>query len=249
MRTLNNGVQWWALLVFGICLTTAQLAAQTYGTKPSSQYRGLKKSTWSAQAVAYNFALARVATESEKLVEMIPDGQPHEQLTNIISNARFLKNRWSQWINRNGSDYVPGRDRYLEDLKHNFELVKRARDSDKPEERDEFIEIVDMDMQIKADNCRNAGDGLGKTVVVTVTTKKGAASVGGFQVWYVPRGLYSVEAEHDHFNQISSPTESIHLPPGGYLMWGVKGETKTEPAVYRVGGRGLAEVQIDVVIP
>ncbi|GEM_PF-2136673 len=246
---MNNDVPWRLLLVVVMCLTTAQLVAQNYGTRPGNPYRGLKKSTWSDQAVAYNFALARVATESEKLVEKIHDAEPNKQLTNIISNARFLKNRWAEWINRNGSNYVPGRDRYLEDLKHNFDLLKRARDSEEPEERDEFIEIVDMDMQIKADNCRNAGDGLGKTVVVTVTTKKDAAPVGGYQVWYVPRGLVSVEAEHDHFNRISSPTESIHLSPGGYLMWGVKGDSKTEPAVYRIGGKGLAEVQIDLVIP
>lgn len=230
-------------LVVGFFPMTSQLCAQTYRNRLPNQTK------WGEQAVAYNFALARIATESEELAETIREGEQHEQLTNIVSNARFLKNRWAIWINKNGSDYVPGRDRYLEDLKHNFDILTKVGDAEDAVERVEFIDIVHLDMQIKADNCRLAGDGLGKTVVVTVTTKADAKPVNGYQVWFVPRGLYPVDAEHDHFNKISSPTESIHLPPGGYLMWGVKGVAKTKPAVYRIGGRGLTEVEVDLVIP
>ncbi|HAV61013.1 MAG TPA: hypothetical protein DCY13_01440 [Verrucomicrobiales bacterium] len=134
-------------------------------------------------------------------------------------------------------------------MKHHHRQLKEAGETDEIRRRLELIEIVDQDLQIKAENCRASGDGLGRVVVTRVNTRTATGESPGWEVWFVPRGLFPSEAEHSRFNRQSTPTEALQLPPGGYLLWAVKGGNRTEPAFHPIGGHGREEVVIDLAVP
>ena len=89
----------------------------------------------------------------------------------------------------------------------------------------------------------------GREVLVTIRTRnKTGQEVGGYEVWYVPSGLFELRSEHNRFPRMSSPV-SGKLAPGNYRFWCVKENTKTEPVTLTVGGRGEKEVGLEIEVP
>ena len=108
---------------------------------------------------------------------------------------------------------------------------------------------VALDMQLKADNCRNSSDGLGKEIKVKVHTKAGGKEIGGFEVYFVPRGLLDTKNAHDRFPRQSSPTDETTLNPGRYAMWACRKGFTGEPVTLSVGGHGQTRIEVDLEVP
>jgi hypothetical protein len=106
-----------------------------------------------------------------------------------------------------------------------------------------------LDMQIKSDNCRHSGDGLGKEIGVKVHTKAGENEVGGYEVFFVQKGMFDVKSAHDRFPRKSSPTDEKILCPGGYAMWVRKKNFTSAPVILRIGGRGEVHLEVDIEVP
>jgi hypothetical protein len=169
----------------------------------------------------------------------------------IHRDAEFLQNRWRIWLRSNRESYLRPRefDRYYKSLEQMNDLLTRALESREQAERRRQVEAVALDLELKAESCRESSDGLGKEVWVKVRTVAGEQEVAGYQIWFVPRGMFPVESAHDHFFKLSSPTDELILPPGAYLMWGLKDGEKTEPIPQRLGDKGRDRVEIDLVVP
>jgi hypothetical protein len=105
-----------------------------------------------------------------------------------------------------------------------------------------------MDLEIKAENCRHSTDGLGKEIKVRVHTKAGGKEVGGYEVFFVPRGMLSMKSAHDRFGRQSSPTDEKILSPGRYVMWVRKDGVKGEEVTLRVGGGGETHFPVDLTV-
>lgn len=241
------------LAILGVALGVVSATAQydRGPIRPAYPRDGIRQpgKIWSDTAIAYGREFTWMKRAAESLLEEDPSEGEREQLKQIIADATFLQESWAAWINRRGEAYLPGRDRYFERLKQLTSLLRQAEKTDSAEERSNLITTVAEDMQLKAANCRASEDGLGKSVEVRVNTVGSDGAQSGYQVWFVPRGFFSVEAEHDRFHRLSSPTETIQVPPGGYLMWAEKDGRKTEPVVQRLGGKGREETLIDLVVP
>lgn len=240
-----------AMLGVALGVVTATAQYDRGPNRPAYPREGVRQpgKIWSDTAIAYSREFTWMKRAAESLLKDDPAEDERARLEQIIADATFLQQRWAAWINRQGEAYLPGRDRYFERLKQLTGMLRQAEKTESAEERDELITTVAEDMQLKAANCKASEDGLGKSVEVRVNTVGADGAQSGYQVWFVPRGFFSVEAEHDRFHRLSSPTETIQVPPGGYLMWAEKGGRKTEPVVQRLGGKGREETLIDLVVP
>jgi hypothetical protein len=171
-------------------------------------------------------------------------------LSQIQTNEGFLDGKWTVWFNTHASaSQYALRDDYLValhgDLRGLRDLKKRKDD---PASLAALRDVA-LDLQIKADNCRNSADGLGKEIKVKVHTKAGGKEIGGFEVYYVPKGLFDMKSAHDRFPRQSSPTDEKILNPGRYAMWACRKGFTGEPATLSVGGHGETRLEVDLDVP
>jgi len=179
-----------------------------------------------------------------------------QTLTQIQTNVLFLKTKWDAWFTKHSLDnprqawpYDVSGDDYLRGLQTNSRLLKNLQKEKDAQKALVVLRDVALDMQVKADNCRNSGDGLGKTIKVKVHTMAGGKEVRGFEVFYVQKGMYDVKSAHDRFPRQSSPTDEKILAPGGYAMWVRKGAVTSEPTTLRIGGSGEKQLSVDLEVP
>lgn len=170
-------------------------------------------------------------------------------LRQIQTNALFLEDKWNVWFGRNPLVHYDIDDDYLESLRASQRLITKLKKEKDEAKTMEILRAVDLDLQIKADNCRNSSDGLGKEIKVKVHTRAGEKEVGGYEVFYVQKGLFDVKSAHDRFPRQSSPTDQKILSPGGYAMWARKKGFTSEPVTMRIGGRGEKALEVDLVVP
>jgi hypothetical protein len=171
-------------------------------------------------------------------------------LIQVQTNAAFLAIKWDAWFKTHtASAQYASSDDYLVNLRGDLRLLHRVK---KPKEREEplgLLRDVALDLQLKGDNCRNSGDGLGKEIKVRVHTKAGGKEIGGFEVYYVPRGLLDVKSAHDRFPRQSSPTDERILCPGRYAVWAKKKGFTGDPVIQGVGGHGETHLEVDLEVP
>lgn len=179
-----------------------------------------------------------------------------QALTQIQTNALFLQNKWDAWFRRYSIDkhmqaqnFNISGDRYLSGLQTDNHLLSQLKKEKNGQKALTVLHDVALDLQVKADNCRNSGDGLGKTIKVKVRTTAGGQEVGGFEVFFVQKGMFEVKNAHDRFARQSSPTDEKILAPGGYAVWARKGSTITEPTTLRIGGSGEKQLAVDLEVP
>lgn len=170
-------------------------------------------------------------------------------LRQIQTNAMFLDVKWNVWFGRNPLVQYNFDDGYLASLQADNRLLTRVKKEKNEEKALETLRDVALDLQLKADNCRNSGDGLGKEIKVKVHTKAGEKEVGGYEVYYVQKGMFDVKSAHDRFPRQSSPTDQKILSPGGYAMWVRKKGFTSEPITMRIGGRGEKSLEVDIPVP
>jgi hypothetical protein len=179
-----------------------------------------------------------------------------QALAQIQTNALFLKTKWDAWFLKHTFDkfgqagnYNASSDDYLRGLQNDNRLLSRLKKEKDASQALSVLRDVALDLQTKADNCRNSGDGLGKEIKVKVHTTAGGKEVGGFEVYYVQKGMFEVKSAHDRFPRQSSPTDEKILAPGGYAMWVRKGTVTTEPITLRIGGSGEKQLSVDLEVP
>lgn len=171
-------------------------------------------------------------------------------LHQIQTNTAFLEKKWNDWfIQHRQYRQSIGSDDYLAALQGDDRLLRRARKEEKMENAMEAIRDAVADVQIKADHCRKSGDGLGKQIRIKVHTKIGGEEVGGYEVFYVSKGMYDVKSAHDRFPRESSPTDERSLAPGRYAIWVRKNTFISEPIFLRLGGEGESRLEVDIPVP
>jgi hypothetical protein len=171
-------------------------------------------------------------------------------LTQIQTNIAFLDGKWNVWLKQhNQPGQYSSADDYLKALRTDDRLLSSLMKEKDTQKALNTLRDVALDVQIKADNCRNSKDGLGKEIGVTVHTRAGEKEIGGYEVFYVSKGMFDVKSAHDRFPRQSSPTDEKILPPGGYAMWVRKKSFTSDPITLRIGGRGETHLEVDIVVP
>lgn len=171
-------------------------------------------------------------------------------LKQVQTNAQFLDAKWNAWFETHARPrtYSPADD-YLSSLRaDNWQLGAAKKEKDAARIL-ALLRDVAFDLQIKADNCRNSGDGLGKEIAVKVHTKADGKEIGGYEVFYVTKGMLNVKSAHDRFPRQSSPTDEKILPPGGYALWARKKDFTGEPVFMGIGGHGETRLEVDLAVP
>jgi hypothetical protein len=171
-------------------------------------------------------------------------------LRQIQTNAQFLDGKWNAWFKaHNEQNSYAGPDAYLAGLRADNRLLNNLRKEKDVAKILDGLRDAALDMQIKSDNCRHSGDGLGKEIGVKVHTKAGENEVGGYEVFFVQKGMFDVKSAHDRFPRKSSPTDEKILCPGGYAMWVRKKNFTSAPVILRIGGRGEVHLEVDIEVP
>lgn len=89
---------------------------------------------------------------------------------------------------------------------------------------------------------RRAGD-----VLVTAETLHDTQTIKGYAIYYVPQGWAKVSSHFVSFSSLST-TKGDYLSPGPYFVWAVKGSTKTEPRLTRIGSQGPNQL-VQIAVP
>ena len=171
-------------------------------------------------------------------------------LVQVQTNAAFLSAKWDAWFLKHAASasYSSGDD-YLGSLRGDLRLLHRVKKPKADEEPVGLLRDVALDMQLKGDNCRASGDGLGKEIKVKVHTKADGKEVGGFEIYYAPKGLLDVKSAHDRFPRQSSPTDEKILCPGRYAVWACKKGYTGDPITQGIGGHGETHLEVDLEVP
>ena len=171
-------------------------------------------------------------------------------LRQVQTNAMFLHAKWNVWFDTHArsKNYSPT-DVYLESLRADNRQLGKAKKEKDAAQTLAMVRDVAFDLQIKADNCRQSGDGLGKEIRVKVHTKADGKEIGGYEVFYVSKGMFDVKSAHDRFPRQSSPTDEKILCPGGYKLWARKDKFTSEPVAMGIGGHGETHLEVDIPVP
>ncbi len=171
-------------------------------------------------------------------------------LAQVQTNAGFLAVKWDAWFRKHAlaAQYASG-DSYLDGLRGDLRLLHRVKKPKAGEEPMAILRDAALDLQLKSDNCRNSGDGLGKEIKVRIHTKAGGKEVGGFEIYYVPKGLLDIKSARDRFPRESSPTDERILCPGRYVLWACKKGFTGDPVTQGVGGHGETHLEVDLEVP
>ena len=189
---------------------------------------------------------------TESLLKTLGANNPEAALLlrQIQTNAWFLEVKWDAWFKKHSQpgQYNPV-DYYLVVLRADSSELGRLKKEKDGAKALETLRDVALDLQLKADNCRHSADGLGKDIKVRVHTKASDKEVGGFEVFYVPRGMLRVKSAHDRFPRQSSPTDEKILNPGRYALWVRKDNFTSEPTTLSIGGHGETRLEVDIPVP
>ena len=155
------------------------------------------------------------------------------------THSDFLFN---QWGNASG-EATPAT--YFESLEQNVSLLKSVLADEIPEkEIFPLLEIVELDLRIKASQCKLSNKGWNALIVVSVNARKGNDKVDGLEVWFVAKGWAKTESKWKRFAKVTCGT-SEKLAPGIYMMW-LKGSV---PVPIEIGGSGLDAKEVDLMVP
>lgn len=117
----------------------------------------------------------------------------------------------------------------------------------KGEDKQEMLEYVRKDIEIKAADCRKFG--MGRMVQVKVTTVRGPQMDDGWEVYYKWDCSSAFQPKELRAPKLTNPAV-MQVPPGNYLVRAQKQQggqvLKTEATRVAVGGEKAAEVQLPI---
>ena len=111
-----------------------------------------------------------------------------------------------------------------------------------------IIEDVTEDLEAKVEHCRRLGIDMGGSVLLRVNTRRGAQTIGNWQVFYLLKIYERSSTSPAAFPTLSSPT-ATRLDPGRYWIWArdpTTGRT-SERTLVRVSGK--EEFGVDLPVP
>lgn len=238
------------LLLFVMEVLPGRAAGPGGGGRPSRLPAYLPEQ--SAKA-AYGDEWRDFKSTTKDLAKTIGGRNPEaaSMLMQIRTNAFFLETKWEVWFKAHGGGLRPyaAGDDYLRSLQRDNRLLDRIGKEKDEQKALATLRDVALDLQTKADNCRHSGDGLGKEIKVKVHTKASEKEVGGYEVYFVQKGMFDVKSAHDRFPRQSSPTNEKVLAPGGYALWVRKKDFTGEPVSMRIGGHGETHLELDLEVP
>jgi hypothetical protein len=221
---------------------------ETFGHYGTPQYQTPPASGDTARS-DYWFEWAALRVGTDRLLQNLgaTNADASRLLYQIQTNAQFLQDRWNAWFDAHANQraYAPA-DRYLDSLRDDNWLLGGLRKEKDQTKAIAKLRDVALDMQLKADNCRNSKDGLGKEIKVRVHTKSGGQEIGGYEVYFSSKGMFEIKSAHDRFPRQSSPTDEKILCPGGYMIWASKHGFTSPPVALGIGGHGETQVDVDI---
>lgn len=131
---------------------------------------------------------------------------------------------------------------YVRSLQQMAELLRIAPRAD-------VADDVAEELEAKVEHCRQLGIGMGGSVLLHVSTRRGPQTVGSWQVFYLLKVYEHIKgATPAVFPSLSTPTQAT-LEPGRYWLWARDPSTgrTSERALIRVLGR--TQLQVDLPIP
>jgi hypothetical protein len=226
-----------AAILFLLLLTSALAAAQEPPTYPqeSAVFAYLQASTAALKAKT-----AKSNADALKLLDDIEENV--KTLAGVATGTRPV--------------VFPAE--YLESLTLDADLLKKlAGQKHNPKSAADRKRIVaqlkdvDEDVAIKVVALKHGRGGSARLVEVTAHARKEAQDLGGYEVWYVPKGWASNSGAYKRFDGLSNPSSppSMNLAPGNYLMWLSKGGAASNRQPVSIGGDGRTKRDLDLVAP
>lgn len=243
------------MIAFLLLVAASWTNAQPYlrpGNVPIYPEQRRESLLWNHVTADYYREFDRINKSAARLAKRW--GTKHEEIVGLINtiytNATFLRERWDDWFRNEKypKDRASFGDQYLEGLAINAKLLKEIEKEKDYDQAVKVLRVVAADLRVKGENCRNSADGLGREVGVVVCTKNDGQEASGFEVWYVPLGMLSVEGRHRRFDKLSSPTDRT-LSPGVYALWLKRNNEASDPVPMEIGGKGDPEIQFDLPVP
>jgi hypothetical protein len=176
--------------------------------------------------------LTRVMAQLQLAVDALrPNVKPPE----LAPAVQWLRRRSTQ-TNENVSE------EYVRSLQRAAELLTHSPTPD-------VVDDVTSELEAKVDHCRTLGIGMGGSVVLRVSTRRGSQTVSDWQVFYLLK-IYEhfSTAAPVTFPTLSTPTET-RLDPGRYWLWARDPSTgrTSERTLIRVAGQ--TAFQVDLPVP
>jgi hypothetical protein len=226
----------------------------TFAFSSSGQpgYGGIGDSSYSRAQVDYKAVWQGFRVNTSSLLKSI--GATNTEATLLLmqiqTNAVFLEKKWNVWFYSHPQQraYSVG-DEYLASLRGDNRLLTDLKKEKDGQKGLGVLREVALDLEIKAENCRHSLDGLGKEIKVKVHTKAGEKEIGGYEVYFVAKGMFDVKSAHDRFPRRTSPTDEKILCPGRYAMWVRRNGVTGEPITLRIGGHGETHIEIEIDVP
>lgn len=237
-----------ALLIVTFAFSSS---GQPGGVGGSPGYGGIGDSSYSRAQADYKAVWQGFTVNTSSLLKTIgaTNSEAALLLRQIQTNAVFLDKKWNAWFysHPQRGAYSVG-DEYLASLRGDNRLLTNLKKEKDGQKVLDVLRDVALDLEIKAENCRHSLDGLGKEIKVKVHTKAGEKEIGGFEVYFVARGMLDVKSAHDRFGRQSSPTNEKILAPGRYAIWTRKSGVSGEPITLRIGGHGETHIEVDIPV-
>jgi hypothetical protein len=112
------------------------------------------------------------------------------------------------------------------------------------------ISAVASDLTLKVTYVKaSRGSSFELVEVVVHTLKNTRDEVGGYEIWYVPKGwaAYPEAQKQRRFDRLSSPSV-MKLAPGNFLIWAVKGDSYSGRVPITLGDDGMSKRVIDLTV-
>ena len=169
----------------------------------------------------------------QRAVETLP---PIAQSPRLAAAVDWLARRATT---TNPADVSP---EYVRSLQQTAALINERPGPD-------VLDDIVGELEAKVDHCRALGIGMGGSVLLRVSTRRGSQTVSDWQVLYLLKIYQRVSAASPvTFPALSTPTDA-RLDPGRYWVWArdpATGRT-SERTLLRVAGQ--TEFRVDLPVP
>jgi len=145
---------------------------------------------------------------------------------------------------------TPGEPRAYRENLQSFARVTVAL-SEHPPTMDSFAEqlrLIEQDLSLKETfSSSSRGEPLSQIEAVIRTVDKDNRENGGYEIWYVPKGLEDYSEEYKRFDNLSTPAV-MSLPPGNYVLWATKQNVTSDRRPLSLGEDGKSKREFTLVV-